>query len=127
MKTPAKILIVEDESIVAFNLQQRLAQMGYEVPAVAASGSETLNLAQTILPDLVLMDIHIDGQMDGIETAHKIREFGPIPIIFISGYSSNELMARANAIDPVEIFVKPVRPQELQAAIEAAVQGKPCP
>ena len=74
MKGPAKILIVEDEGIVAFNLQQRLQHMGYEVAGVAESGSESLSLVASERPDLVLMDIHIKGEMDGIDVAGALSD-----------------------------------------------------
>lgn len=122
MKTPAKILIVEDESIVAFNLQQRLAQMGYEVPAVAASGSETLNLAQTILPDLVLMDIHIDGQMDGIETASVLQQQRSVPVIYLTAYSEDATLDRARQTRPYGYLIKPFSERELHATIQMALE-----
>jgi len=77
MNDPAKILIVEDESIVAFNLQQRLELMGYEVAGVADTGAESLALVAEHKPDLVLMDIHIKGEMDGIEVASRLGHAPP--------------------------------------------------
>lgn len=119
-----KILLVEDEAITALAMNMALENMGYVTCEPVATGQKALERLPLDEPNVILMDINLTGDMDGIETAEKIRNLGPTPIIFISGYSSNELMARAQAIDPVAIFVKPVRPQELQTAIEAAIETK---
>lgn len=118
-----KILLVEDEAITALAMNMALENMGYATCEPVATGRKALERLPLDEPDVILMDINLTGDMDGIETAHRVRSIGPTPIIFISGYSSNELLERANAIDPVAIFVKPVRPQELQTAIEAAIEG----
>ena len=118
-----RILLVEDEAITALAINIALENMGYATCEPVATGNKALERLSLDQPDVILMDINLTGDMDGIETAHKIRSFAPTPIIFISGYSSNELMARAEAINPVAIFVKPVRPQELQTAIESAVKN----
>ncbi len=117
-----KILLVEDEAITALAMNVALENMGYATCEPVATGRKALDRLPLDKPDVILMDINLTGNMDGIETAHQIRNLGPTPIIFISGYSSNELIERAKAIDPVAIFVKPVRPQELQTAIETAVK-----
>jgi CheY-like chemotaxis protein len=117
-----RVLLVEDEAITALAMNMALENMGYATFEPVATGRKALERLALDQPDVILMDINLTGDMDGIETAHKIRTLGPTPIIFISGYSSNELVARAKAIAPVAIFVKPVRPQELQAAIETAVK-----
>jgi CheY-like chemotaxis protein len=101
--------------------------MGYVTFEPVATGHRALERLLLDKPDVILMDINLTGNMDGIDTAHQIRALCPTPIIFISGYSSNELMARAEAINPVAIFVKPVRPQALQTAIEAAIKGNKVP
>ena len=84
MKQAARILIVEDESIVAFNLQQRLSQLGYDVPHVAVSGQQSLDMVSQSRPDLVLMDIHIEGAMDGIEVASRLSESSSVPVIYLT-------------------------------------------
>ncbi|OEU60867.1 MAG: hypothetical protein BA870_09755 [Desulfuromonadales bacterium C00003094] len=118
-----RVLLVEDEAITALAMNMALKNMGYATCEPVATGLKALERLPLDKPDVILMDINLTGNMDGIETAHRIRTLGPTPIIFISGYSSNELMERAKAVDPVAIFVKPVRPQELQTAIETAVMG----
>lgn len=118
-----RVLLVEDEAITALAMNMALENMGYATCEPVATGRKALERLPLDKPDVILMDINLTGNMDGIETAYRIRTLGPTPIIFISGYSSNELMERAQAVDPVAIFVKPVRPQELQTAIETAVMG----
>lgn len=122
-----RILLVEDEAITALAMNMALENMGYATCEPVATGRKTLERLPLDKPDVILMDINLTGNMDGIETAHEVRALGPTPIIFISGYSSNELMERAKAIDPVAIFVKPVRPQELQTAIESALKDRKAP
>jgi CheY-like chemotaxis protein len=117
------ILLVEDEAITALAMNMALENMGYATCEPVATGLKALERLPLDKPDVILMDINLTGDMDGIETAQKVRALGPTPIIFISGYSSNELLAGAEAINPVAIFVKPVRPQELQTAIETAIKG----
>lgn len=127
-KTPKiRILLVEDEAITALAMNMALEHMGFATFEPVATGRKALEQLPLVKPDVILMDINLTGDMDGIETAHKVRALGPTPIIFISGYSSNELMTRANAVNPAAIFVKPVRPQELQTAIEAALKGNKTP
>jgi len=121
------VLLVEDEAITALAMNMALENMGYATCEPVATGRKALEQLPLVKPDVILMDINLTGDMDGIETAHRVRALGPTPIIFISGYSSNELLERAEAIDPVAIFVKPVRPQDLQAAIEAAIKGNKAP
>ncbi len=122
-KQKARVLLVEDEAITALAMNMALKNMGYATCEPVATGRKALERLPLDKPDVILMDINLIGDLDGIETAQRVRALVPTPIIFISGYSSNELMTRARAIDPVAIFVKPVRPQDLQAAIEAAVKG----
>lgn len=119
-----KILLVEDEAITALAMNMALENMGYATCEPVATGQKALERLPLDKPAVILMDINLTGDMDGIETAHRVRALGPTPIIFISGYSSNELMERAKAIDPIAIFVKPVRPQELKAAIETALKNQ---
>jgi CheY-like chemotaxis protein len=83
----AKILVVEDEAIVAKDLQYRLTKFGYTVPAIASSGEEAINKAVEISPDLVLMDIRLKGSMDGIEAAQEIYKRLDIPVIYLTAYA----------------------------------------
>lgn len=122
MKPPTRILIVEDESIVAFNLQQRLAQLGYEVPHVAVSGQQSLDLVSQSRPDLVLMDIHIEGEMDGIEVAARLNEGHPVPVIYLTAYSEDSTLERARKTRPYGYLIKPFSERELHATIQMALE-----
>lgn len=122
MKTPPRILIVEDESIVAFNLQQRLAHLGYDVPHIAASGQESLDIALQSRPDLVLMDIHIEGEMDGIETALRLNRDSPTPVIYLTAYSEDATLERARQTRPYGFLIKPFSERELHATIQMALE-----
>lgn len=122
MKSPARIFIVEDETIVAFNLQQRLTQLGYDVPAVAASGRESLDLIGQTKPDLVLMDIHIEGDMDGIEVAARLKKDNPVPVIYLTAYSEDSTLERARKTSPYGYLIKPFSERELHATIQMALE-----
>jgi signal transduction histidine kinase len=122
MNAPTRILIVEDESIVAFNLQQRLMQLGYDVPHVAVSGQESLDLVSQSPPDLVLMDIHIEGEMDGIEVAARLNESHPVPVIYLTAYSEDSTLERARKTRPYGYLIKPFSERELHATIQMALE-----
>jgi len=124
MKPSTRILIVEDESIVAFNLQQRLAQLGYEVPHVAVSGQESLDLVSQSRPDLVLMDIHIEGEMDGIDVATRLNEGTPVPVIYLTAYSEDSTLERARKTRPYGYLIKPFSERELHATIQMALERR---
>ncbi len=116
-----KILLVEDEAITALAMNMALKNMGFLTCQPAATGRKALERMAVEKPDVVLMDINLTGDMDGIETARRMQELGLTAIIFITGYSSGDLLERARALNPVAIFTKPVNPQALKNAIEAAV------
>ncbi len=122
MKSSAHILIVEDEAIVAFNLQQRLSHMGYHVPDVAVSGRETLDLVSQSRPDLILMDIHIEGAMDGIDVAARIQQSHPVPVIYLTAYSEDSTLERARQTRPYGYLIKPFSERELHATIQMALE-----
>ena len=118
----ARILIVEDEAIVAVDIQKTLQKLGYEVLAIAFSGEEALRKTEELHPDVVLMDIVLRGQMDGIEAAQKIYERFGIPSIFMTGYSE-ELAERLNTGKPCLYVIKPVDINELITAIDKVLKG----
>ncbi|GAX38255.1 hybrid sensor histidine kinase/response regulator [Nodularia sp. NIES-3585] len=116
-----KIVIVEDEAIVAKDLRNRLQKFGYMVSAVASSGQEAINKALEMCPDLVLMDIRLKGQMDGIEAAHEIHKHLDIPIIYLTAYADEKTLDRAKVTEPFGYLLKPFKERELQINIEIAL------
>ncbi|WP_445630587.1 ATP-binding protein [Nostoc sp. DSM 114167] len=116
--TKAKILVVEDEAIVAKDLQYRLNKFGYIVPAIASSGEEAINIAIEISPDLVLMDIKLKGSMDGIEAAEEIYKRLDIPVIYLTAYADENTLERAKITEPFAYLLKPFKERELQTNIE---------
>jgi diguanylate cyclase (GGDEF)-like protein/PAS domain S-box-containing protein len=125
----ARILVVEDEVIVAHDLQSTLARLGYEVPAPVASGEAALACLEDVRPDLVLMDIHLAGEMDGIATAERVRERTDVPIVYLTAHSDEATFRRANITEPYAYILKPFEERELTIAIDIAlyrhaVEGK---
>ena len=118
---PPRILIVEDEAIIAGDLQGRLGTLGYEVAGVADSGPEAVRLAQEAKPHLVLMDVVLKGSMDGIDTAGEIRTSCNLPVIFLTAYSNIKTLSRAKVAEPCAYILKPYTERELQLCIEGAL------
>lgn len=118
MATPQSIVIVEDECIAAEDIRRRLVSWGYDVSAVVATGEDAIRSAEQIRPDVVLMDIHLKGKMDGVEAAELIRERLNVPIIYATAYNDTETLARAGVEGPFEIVNKPYDDLEIRAAIE---------
>lgn len=116
-----RLLIVEDEIIIAEDLQRRLERLGYEVVGIASSGEEAINIVKEKTPDLILMDIIIQGKMDGIETANNIKYMFDIPIIYLTAFSDEETLKRAKITEPFGYMVKPYRERELSITIEIAL------
>ena len=115
------ILVVEDEGIVARDLASRLEQLGYAVPGIAASGREAIRKALETLPNLVLMDVVLKGDMDGIETAGQIRESLNVPVIYLTAYSDEHTLQRAKITEPFGYILKPFDERELYTTIEMAL------
>ncbi len=116
-----RILIVEDESIVALDMQSRLEAVGYEVIGPAASGPEAIEIAGTVLPDLVLMDIKLKGPMDGVEAAEAIRSSCDVPVIFITAFADDKTLERAKVTEAFGYILKPFQERELYITIEIAL------
>ncbi len=112
------ILVVEDEAIIAKDLQYRLEGMGYSVPSTAATGKDAIEKAGELKPDLILMDIMLLGDMDGIEAANEIRLHYDIPVIYLTSYSDEELLERARLTEPFGYMIKPVGDRELYSNIK---------
>lgn len=115
------ILLVEDNVIVAFDMQQRLQQLGYAVQGIVASGEEAVETVSRQAPSLILMDIYLEGRMDGIEAAQKILERSQIPIIFLTGHDDEETLDRAKITETFGYIIKPAKPRDLHVAIEIAL------
>lgn len=115
------MLVVEDEMIVARSLQKRLQGAGYQVPATAPSSKEALHQIRHRRPDLVLMDIMIDGDLDGIEAARRIRDDFGVPVIFLTAYADAATLERAKAARPYGYVLKPFYISELLTSIEIAL------
>ncbi|MBV9384889.1 MAG: response regulator, partial [Chroococcidiopsidaceae cyanobacterium CP_BM_ER_R8_30] len=119
--TNKKILVVEDESIVAKDIQTRLRKLGYDVSNVVSSGEEAISKAAEISPDLVLMDIRIKGNIDGVEAAREIRARFGFPVIYLSANIDDNTLARAKQTEPSSYLIKPFKERELYIAIEIAL------
>lgn len=117
----ARILIVEDERLIAHDLTRLLEKNGYQVAAVASSGEEALKLAGDLEPELVLMDIVLEGDMDGITAASVIRQEQDVPVIFLSAHFDQETLERAKAAGSFGYILKPIRERELYISIEMAL------
>ena len=116
-----RILIVEDDTLIAQEIEIRLIDLGYEIVGAASSGSEAIALAEKLQPALVLMDIMLKGEMDGIEAADYITRRMQIPIIYLSAFTDKATLQRAKITEPYGYIVKPFTERELQANIEMAL------
>ena len=117
----AQILVVEDEGIIAQDIQNTLKKLGYAVPAIAYSGKEGIEKAQEIQPDLVLMDIVLGGGIDGIEAAEQIRRRFHIPVVYLTAYADEKTLQRAKITEPFGYILKPFEEKELYITIEMAL------
>ena len=115
------VLVVEDENIIAKDIQQSLKKIGYSVPVVVDSGEKALEAIERARPDVVIMDIMLAGEMNGIDTADKIREKYNIPVIFLSAFADDNTLKRAKIVEPYGYILKPYKDKELQTAIEVAI------
>jgi DNA-binding response OmpR family regulator len=113
-----RILVVEDERIIALDIQDRLNRWGYDVPEIASSGEEALKKARIVQPHLVLMDVKLQGLIDGIETAKRIQAQFEIPVIYVTAYADEFTMLRVNETHPDGVILKPFGERELHSTIE---------
>ncbi len=122
MKTREKlrILVVEDEAIVAKDLQMRLINLGYDVPVTVATGEQAIARAGELKPDMVLMDISLRGAMLGTEAASKIHSLYNIPVIFLTAYSDEQTLENAKAAEPMGYITKPIEKNDLRVTLEMA-------
>lgn len=118
---PAQILIVEDESIVAEDIHDSLQNLGYIAAATVSSGEEAIAKAEEIHPSLVLMDIKLEGAMDGVEAARHIRSRFDIPVIYLTAYADEETLEQAKVTESYGYILKPFQERELRASVEMAL------
>lgn len=116
-----RILLVEDEAIVAMTIEDSLANMGYEVVGTVDNGLSAIELAEKESPDLIIMDIRINGDIDGIEAAGRINVNMDIPVIFLTAHSDEKTLSRALEVKPYSYLIKPFREKELYSNIETAI------
>ena len=116
-----KILIVEDENIVAMDLQKRLMNLGYDIVGIVSTGEEAVKKAIATAPDLVLMDVRLKGEMDGIEAASALRFQYGIAVVYLSAYADNDTLKRASKTEPFGYILKPFEERELHTTIEMAL------
>ena len=119
--TKIGILVVEDENIVAKDIQQSLKKLGYEVLGVCATGEDAMEKAEQTKPNLVLMDIMLKGDISGIEAADHIRTKLNIPIIFLTAYADSSTLSKAKVTEPYGYIIKPFKEIDLQTNIEIAL------
>ena len=116
--TKVQILIVEDELIVAEDLKFTLTNLGYDVIAIASSGEDAIEIAESGHPDLILMDIMLAGKIDGITTAEQIHIRQDIPVIYVTAYADETLLQRIKQTTPFGYIIKPFNDREVYSNIE---------
>jgi PAS domain S-box-containing protein len=117
----AKVMIVEDERIVAEDIQRSLKNLGYRISSIASSGNMAIEDAGKYHPDIVLMDIVLKGEMDGIEATRQIQLRFNIPVIYLTAYSDEKMLERAKITEPFGYIIKPFNERELHTNIEIAL------
>lgn len=114
----ARILIVEDEGVIAADIEDRLTRLGYQVDGWASTGEEAIKNIDAQVPDLILMDIMLRGNIDGITVAEHVRHHHQIPVIFLTAYSDETMIERAKVAEPFAFLLKPFNERELRTNIE---------
>ncbi|MCF7886301.1 MAG: response regulator [Candidatus Marinimicrobia bacterium] len=117
----AEILIVEDESVTALEIEEKLKSIGYNICDIVSKGEEAIKVAKQQVPDLVLMDIKLKGEMDGIEAARIIRAEQNLPVVYLTAFANQEMMKRAKITEPYGYILKPFDEREMQTQIEIAL------
>jgi len=121
------VLVVEDERIISMALTAMLRGLGHRVAGCVASGEAALDVLERLKPDLVLLDIHLEGELDGIATALAIRERKGPPVAFTSAYTDAATRQRALALDPLAFLAKPLAPHDIKKLVaEMIAGGGPC-
>ncbi|HSY23071.1 MAG TPA: response regulator [Polyangiaceae bacterium] len=118
----ARVWVVEDERIIARDLARTLTELGYQVAGISGSGEDAIRQVRADPPELVLMDVRLAGELDGIETAKAIKREHDVPIIFLTAHSDDETLSRASAAAPLAYLVKPFNGVDLKCSIELALR-----
>ncbi len=118
MSKKITFIIVEDEALFSLHLARQLHRKGYDVIGRFVSGEQAVDYTRNHIPDVVTMDIGLHGRWNGVETAHKLREFTQAPIIFITGYSQKEIIDRALQIERAYYLPKPLNDREFNSILE---------
>ena len=118
---PAKILIVEDDPIIASLIELRLITLGYSVSGKAKNETETLGAIATDVPDLILMDITLEGETDGITLTKKILREKNVPVVFLTGHTDDDTIARVKEVGPSGFIIKPFNDRDLRVSVELAI------
>ncbi len=113
----ARIMVVEDEGIISKDVQHVLKNLGYEIAATASSGEEAVQRAEQSQPDLILMDVLLKGEMDGIEAAEAIHARSDTPIVYLTAYGEEKTLQRAKGTEPYGYILKPFQERELYTTI----------
>jgi DNA-binding response OmpR family regulator len=119
-----KVLIVEDEAIVALDIKNALLKLGYDVIACATNEEEAIASIKKILPDIIIMDIHLNHSKDGIETAKAIQKIANIPILYLTAFADDETIRRAVNTNPIGYLIKPFKREELKSTILLGLHKK---
>ncbi|MBK6540242.1 MAG: response regulator [Flavobacteriales bacterium] len=115
------VLVVEDESIVSKDIQHSLKKLGYNVVGAASTGEQAVKLAVDTQPDIILMDIMLKGEMNGIEAATQIRQETNIPVIFLTAYADESTLSKAKVTQPYGYIIKPFKEIDIHTSIEMAL------
>ena len=116
-----KLMLVDDEVVIISQLEEIVVAKGHEVVGMATSGEEAIEMAKDVRPDLILMDIMMPGEIDGITAAEQIKAERDIPVIFLTAYSEQELVDRAKSLEPLGYILKPFQERQITTAIEIAL------
>jgi PAS domain S-box-containing protein len=116
-----RIMVVDDEAVITTQLEERLTMMGYEVIGSATSGEEAVEKARQLKPDIILMDIVMPGELNGIAASNVIKKELDIPVIFLTAYADDTLVGKAKNVEPLGYLIKPFQERQIRAAIEIAV------
>ena len=124
MKPKIKILIAEDEAISALSMQRALTRSGYDICALVSTGEEAVAAITRQKPDLVILDVLLNGRLNGLEAAMEIRSRSNIPIVFVTGYEEGMLIEQIKSVPSSTYLIKPITPNDLESAISQALQNE---